>query len=222
MIQQDIDAKILKGGKWDKDRKRSGRFNPSQLGRCYRLQVLNRLNLEPTNPMPLSTLKAGVQGTATHELNQKFLPDEMCEVVVKTEHFSGRADIVESDCVSDIKSTDEWKMKKWWYKPLEVLLRTKREAFLQCGWYALHLKKPYTRIYPTPFGTIIDKEYTILTESVREEIEGEESTLIKFWEGGILPEPKARAFNGKGCNYCRFKGWCDNNKNMKTIKEVIK
>jgi len=220
MIQRDIDIEILKGGRFDPERKRSGRYNPSQLGRCYRLQVLNRLNLEPTNPLPLSSLKAGVQGTMTHELNQKYLPKEMCEVEIKTEHFSGRADIVEEDCVSDIKSTDEWKIKRYWLKPIEVLLRDKREAFLQCGWYALQLKKPYTRIYPTPFGTIIDKEYTILTETVREEIEKEESNLIRYWEEGRLPEPKPRAFGGNGCNYCQYEKWCVKHKKMKTIKEV--
>lgn len=204
-----VDNELLKEQAERKPREGSGKFKPSNLGRCYRLQVLARLNIPISNPPDLRGLKNIAQGVATHKLNQRYLPEDMCEVKIETEHFLGYADIEEENAICDIKSSEEWQIKKFWYKPVEVLVKEKYTAWLQTGWYALKRNKPYTTILPTPYGNFIKKSYSVLTESLREDIEKEESTLIKFWEDKIIPCADPRAFKGKECTYCSFKDTCD-------------
>ena len=192
----------------------SQKYKPSNFGRCYRLQLLARLDIPISNPPDIKALKRMEQGKRTHELNQSYLPGEMCEVRIETEDCLGFADFEEPDKISDIKSCDEYVIKRYWNKPIEILLKTKFENWLQVGWYGLEKKKGFVALLPTPFGCFIKDECVIPIEAIKEDVEKEIIELKKHWEvyqkEKKLPDPIPRAFNGNDCTYCSWKIYCDN------------
>jgi len=207
-VKNYIDNSLLKEQEDKKDRDRSGKYSPSSFGRCYRLQWFNRRNEPITNPPDLKALRKMAQGTATHKLNQDRLPKEKCEILVETLDVKGFADIVD-EIVYDIKSSEEWLVKKYWKRPTTFVIEDKYESFLQVAWYALELQKEFASILPLPFGTLIPYgiEHTIRVADWVDDIACELYHLRMYWDLG-MPPALPRAYNGMECNYCSWKDKC--------------
>ena len=205
-----IEQSLLAEQEAKSKRERSGKFSPSQFGRCFRAQYWNRKNEPVSNPPNVESLKRFEEGTATHQLIQKRLPKGMVEVKIDTEDVIGYADIVEEDGVIDIKSAEEWKYKRYHNIPTEIFIEKNPKHFLQCGWYACMLRKKYIRIRSNVTGSL--SVYTIheqLTIDWKDKIQHEIDMLREYWKKDELPPPEPRAFGGKECNYCSFKEKCN-------------
>lgn len=203
-----IEEDILKQETEKPHREKSGKFKPSNFGRCYRLQVLARLDYPISNPPDIKSLKRMEEGTNTHKLNQSHLPPEICEIPIETEDILGRADIVLPDCVYDIKCQEEYQIKRYWNKPIEVLLNDKFTNWLQVGWYGVALNKPFVGIFPCVYGMFIALKHRIPIEAIKEDVEKEVTQLKEFWECKILPPACPRAYNGRDCQYCAWQITC--------------
>lgn len=211
-VQDHVEKYLLKEQEKRKDRERSGKYNPSSFGRCYRLQYWNRLNEPVTNPPSIKSLIAMEEGTKHHKTIQSYLPKKKTEVKVETDYALGYADWVEDDCVYDFKTAEDWKFKRYWDIPTERAIEDKKESFLQLGWYALQLKKAKCCLVGVIKGLISDQGMVYHfqdTSCLREAIESEIEALQKFWAEQKLPPAEPRAFNGNDCAYCGFKDRCE-------------
>ena len=216
MIQQLLDYALKEK---NKPRKRSGLFSPSMLGRCYRAQIWNRMNIEQTEPPDERTFRVFEVGHIFHNFIQDLLlkqnPEFQKEVMIKTEHFCGFADLVEPDEVTDIKSMHS---RGFFYLNADTITKEKKPAIMQVLWYAKELKKKQGRIVFVSKDDLCIAEYVFpLNEFWSKALANEEKTLIEAWEKalkGVLPPAKPRAFvNKQGLSaecskYCSWKSVC--------------
>lgn len=209
MIQKLINDKLLAEQEEHKERIRSGLFNPSKFGRCYYCQILNRKNIQESNPPNIELLKQFRQGTYAHLLNQSYLPRESCEVRIEEEDILGFADVA-LDAVYDIKSTEYWKYKKYWNIPTYLVIKNNYEAFLQVAYYGLRLFKKEAIILPVPFGTFVKLEHKIIVSEWEDDVECELYHLRMYWDTEAPKE--ARAYGGNECNYCSYRDYCKGQK----------
>lgn len=191
----------------DEPRNRSGKFSPSLLGACYRRQYWNRLDEPKTNPPDERALRIFAVGNIFHEFVQQFIEKEKTEVVIETENFYGRADIVTEDAVVDIKSQHSkgfWWMKKEGYD----ISKEKYNNIMQVVFYAKELGKPWARLVFISKDDLIVEEYGFSVEKWLPEIEKEINTLVELWRGGKLPEAEPRLYGGKECEWCAYLDKC--------------
>ena len=219
-IQEIIDAKFRKEQEERKLRERSGKFNPSKFGRCYRAQIWNRRN-EPESDSPDErTLRVFGCGKIFHDWVQKILlmetekenPD--IEVRVETDDVLGFADIVFADEVIDLKSQHS---RAFHYHHQEGFdLRVdKKPDFLQAAFYAIQLNKPFFRLVYISKDDLCIAEYKpSVTTTVKAEVGEELKTLRDYWSNNILPAAEPRAYiekktgKSKECGYCGFYSRC--------------
>ena len=210
-IQQHIEEALLKEQEERKDRERSGKYSPSSFGRCYRLQYWKRLNEPESNPSDISGLIRMKEGTLHHWNLQRFLPKEQVEIRIETDDILGFADFVTEDCVYDFKTTDSWKLKKFWDIPTKQIREKKKESLMQLGWYAMELNKPKVCLVGCLTGSLMEKsriEHTFNVNDLKSDIENEVRNLLHFWKLKELPPAEPRAFAGKDCSYCGFRDKC--------------
>lgn len=215
-IEELIDQKLLANSR--EPRVRSGKYNPSFLGRCYRAQYWNKLDKPASNPFTVKVLRKFAQGNATHKLWQDLLPQEICEVPIETEYFKGRADIALSS-VMDLKGCEQWAFDRYSKIPTELYTEKNRDKFYQAGWYAVQFKLPTFCVIPVVFGTFTHVKHWAETKDWERDIKGETSILISHAVSGELPPPKPRAFGGKECNYCQWHDLCLETEPALAVKE---
>ena len=204
-IQQLVDKALL--AEQNKEREHSGKFSPSQLGRCYRAQIFKRKGEEQTNPPDSRALRVFRVGHLFHEFIQDFIPAEQVEVEIEDDDFRGRADIVEKNCVTDIKSVHSrsfWYMEKQDYDVCEQ----KYTNWLQVAWYAWKLGKEYIRILFVSKDDLCIAEYREKLEDWKDSLMAELYTLEAWWVSGKLPPAEPRAYGGKECKYCGYSELC--------------
>lgn len=210
-LQELIDESLI-----PKERERSGKYNPSSFGRCYRAQYWNRKNEPKSNPPDIRTLRVFKCGNIFEEYAVQQLPKEDCQfqVKVETNDVLGYADIVRLNEVADIKSIHS---KSFWYmvKTNYDIKKGKYHNWLQVMFYAYELKKDFGRLYFISKDDLCGKEYVQPLDAYwQKEVEKEVRTLKEIWARDWLPPALPRCEpNKKGeyweCAYCDWKDKCD-------------
>ena len=203
LLTQHIENQIEK----DKSRKRSGKWNPSSFGRCFRLQYWSRKNKIPSNPPSLDTIKMFRIGNIVEDDLSSLLPKDCCQVKVDWEDVFGYADYVDSDDVVDFKTAGNWQWKK--VTKLGYDIAFDNESYvLQVMSYAIILGKEHGHLLFIQKDTYATKLFSFKTEEWRDRVDSELFTLRNFWNQDKLPPPQPRAYNGKDCNYCQYLNSC--------------
>lgn len=224
MIAKLIDEKLTKD---QAERKKSSdKWYPSQFGRCYRAQFWRRSGVDESDPVDLRALRVFAVGNIFHNWIEGLLDCET-ETPVTEEDVSGRADIVLTDTVLDIKTVHS---QKFWHLEKESIIPiTERERanFLQVGYYAVRLNKPKCGIVMVSKDDLCISEWIIKTDTIKEQVERELVTLRKIWADGKLPnadprcyptykinkEKKTYTLTGfKECQYCNYRTKCKGEK----------
>lgn len=222
MLQKRINDFLLKEQEDRKNRQRSGKFSPSSFGKCYRAQILNRANIEPSNPPDAIILRKMKAGQLFHNFVQQFIPDKQIEVEIDDEDVRGFADIISKDCVYDIKS--QHSRAFWWQRKSNYdIKKEKYNNWLQVAYYAMKLNKKKIYLMFISKDDLCITEYFQYTVNWVKEVNKELKALRKYWNkyknNNQLPPAKPRCFNGKECGYCNWQDWCNkyeqNNKSKK-------
>lgn len=212
-IQELIDLALEQKEK----RKRSGKFSPSSLGKCYRAQFWNRKDEPQSNPIDERTNRVFKAGNLFHEFVQDVIianNQEACkEVLIETDDFKGYADLVINGEVIDLKSQHS---KAFWYR--KDLTWNELEPKLLCNilqvvFYAVNLGKERARLVFISKDDLCIQEYPIDVKKWQETLKQEIETLRKFWLKNELPPAIPRAYpdkEGKSveCKYCGWKDKC--------------
>ncbi len=206
-----VDQDLLKEEEGKKNRKRSGKFSPSSFGRCYRLQVLNRLDYPKSEKTGLGTLRIFKLGNILHEYLQEYFPKQWCEVRIEEDDVLGFADVVTSYEVADFKTygkfAEKWLPEEGDHK---LLQEKKLPAILQVVYYAMMLKKEWARIVFVSRDDMFHRDFPLEVENWRGRVEEELVMLRKYWNDKVLPAPIPRTYNGQDCKYCAWKTTCKN------------
>lgn len=217
LIQDLIDKSLLEYR--DKEKHiPSGKFKPSSLGFCFRRQYWERLGEAPSNPPDDRTFRIFKVGN----IFEKFVVDEMERVswkfdkqtLVEDSDFKGYADIVEENCVTDVKSQHS---RKFWHVKKELesgksIVDIFIHNFLQVGFYALKLGKENLRLVFISKDDLCINEYQIELKVIKETLVKEIGRLLIIWGEKKLPPAEPRLWGGKEtrkeCDYCSFKDKC--------------
>ena len=198
-------------------RKRSGKFSPSSLGKCYRAQYWNRKDEPQSNPPDERTSRVFKAGNLFHEFVQEVIikayPEAQKEVLIEIEDFKGFADLVLTDEVLDLKSQHSkafWYRKNLKWSELEPKLLTN---ILQVAFYAIELGKSRARLVYISKDDLSIQEYPFEVEKYKVLVAEEIKTLRDFWAKDILPPAKPRAYpkddgTFSECGYCAWQSKC--------------
>jgi len=202
-----------------KNRERSGKFNPSSFGQCFRRQIWNRMNVEPSNPPDNRTLLVFKCGTLFHDFIQGLMTADTAglgiEVRVEEDDVLGYADVVSNDEVIDIKSQHSFAFKYMHEEGFDVET-DKIDHVMQVSYYAIRLGKPnYRMVYVSKDDLLIEEYSRPVGEWVKMKLEEELKTLREYWANKTIPEAKPRLYKDKKtgkckeCTYCQMKDKCD-------------
>lgn len=207
MIEKLINDTLLKEQEDRKSRKRSGRWNPSSFGKCYRAQYWNRKNEPVTNPPDARNLRVFKAGKLFHDFVQGYIPNQEKEVICDKDDIFGYADIVTTDSVIDLKSQHS---KAFWYmeKNTYDITEEKKTNWLQVACYAWILGKKWCKLCFISKDDLCIKEYAMPTEKWIPKVEAELDKLRLAWNLDKLPSAQPRCYNGKECKYCGFTDKC--------------
>ena len=201
------DALLKEQREYREDHAPSHKIHPSGLGKCYRAQILKRKGEPESNPPDSRTLRVFKIGNMIHEMIQQYLDKEAVEVLIEEDDVKGYADIVESNCVTDIKSCHSRAF--WWMNKEEYdIVTQKYNNWLQVAYYGLRLGKENIKIVVVSKDDMCINEYTQKTEDWRDDVEAELYTLRCWWVSGKLPPAEPRAYGGKECKYCPYSTLC--------------
>lgn len=211
-LSQMIDEKLIKEQETRKDRIRSGKYNPSYFGRCYRLQVFNRANVPQSNPADILGLRKFAVGKLFHTFVQNLLPEHRNEVLVETEDILGYADIVidSEQTVWDIKSQHS---KSFWYmEKSQDIEKDKETNILQVMAYVYLLNFQWGKLCFISKDDLCIAQYAFHIDKWKARVEKEIEALRYWWDvyknEDSLPPAEPRAYNGKDCEYCNWKDHC--------------
>ncbi|MAF43221.1 MAG: hypothetical protein CMI54_03500 [Parcubacteria group bacterium] len=212
-IIKKITESLLQEQERRKNRERSGKWNPSKFGRCYRMQYWYRKGEAITNPPDERSLRRFKVGNLFHDFVQGFIPNKNTEVMVKEHDVIGFADIVEDDCVSDIKSQHSRAFHYMERDGYDIKVE-KKEMWLQVMYYARRLGKKRGRLIFVSKDDLCMAEYEDFVSRWEEKIQLELDTLRSFWDNSNLPPAEPRAYFDKKkevykeCDYCMYKDKC--------------
>ena len=194
-----------------KERVGSGKWHPSQFGKCFRAQFWGRLGEKKTNPIDIQTLRKFKAGDLFHDFVEKFMPEHQTEVLIETPDVKGYADIVTNEEVADIKSQHS---KSFWYAKKEGYdVKSKcLPNWLQVAWYALTLGKKYCRLVFVSKDDLTMSEYVFEANDFKAKVDEELNILCMYWKDKILPPPNPRAYGGTECYFCGYENKCWENK----------
>ena len=211
-IESLIDAAIA-----PKPRVRSGKFNPSSFGYCYRAQWWNRKDEPMSNPPDNRDIRVMYCGKLFHNFVQELgFKDYKNEVPVECEDVMGFADLVGENEVVDLKSQHS---KSFHYMDKfkgDDIKAEKYGNWLQVLYYARELGKRYGRL------TFISKDDLCIRDYIQpldaywlNELDIELNMLRLLWKNNVLPAADPRCKPNKAgefwqCNYCKFKDKCFN------------
>ena len=212
-IQQLIDNALIKP-----DRVRSGKWNPSSFGMCFRQQYWNRKDETPSNPPDAQQIRVFAAGQLFHDFVQNLICPTLNdgrEVLIESDDVKGFADIVMDNEVIDIKSQHS---KSFWYmnKKGGDIKKEKYANWLQVLYYARELGKKFGRLVFVSKDDLCIQEYVQpLDDYWLKQIDAELTALRYLWKKDELPPALPRCEpNAKGeywqCEYCKFKDRCIN------------
>jgi len=199
------------------DRIRSGKWNPSSFGMCFRQQFWNRKDETPSNPPDERTMWVFAAGQLFHDFVQGLVctehSDAKKEVCVESEDVKGFADLVLPNEVIDIKSQNS---RAFWYmaKKNADIKKVKYTNWLQVLYYARELNKEFGRLVFISKDDLCIKEYVQPLDAYwLKQIDAELSALRYLWKKDELPPALPRCEpNAKGefwqCSYCRWHQLC--------------
>jgi len=208
-LQALINEALLKAQEERKNRERSGKFSPSQLGRCFRCQICNRANIPQSNPPDERSLRIFKCGHLFHDFVQSFIPDNQTEVLCENDDFKGFADVINGEVVYDIKSVHSG---SFWYAQKEGydVKKEKYHNWLQLAYYAWILKKPRIALVQISKDDLCINEYGDFTERWLDKLQAEIDELRWHWGNystqQALPSASPR-FNREG-KYCAYRDYC--------------
>lgn len=223
-IKTILENKLLKEQDERKTKERSGKWNPSSLGQCYRRQYWNRLNIPQSNPPDVRTLSIFKVGNLFEEFVFSLMPLEI-ERQVKTETTDclGYADGVFENEVIELKTQHS---RKFWHVNKEKnetqqqgiefsITQHNPEHIMQAGFYAVTLGKEFIRlIYISKDDLCIDEYQIKMTDEIKKKIEDEFKTLNYYWDKKELPPAVPRLYPDKKlggfkeCQYCFALDFC--------------
>ncbi len=197
------------------ERKRSGLYSPSSLGKCYRAQFFNRQDELQSNPVDARMMRVFKAGNLFHSFVQDVIiknhPEAQKEVLIETDDFKGYADLVLNEEVIDIKSQHS---KAFWYR--KDLTWNKLEIKLLCNilqvvFYAVNLNKQKARLVFVSKDDVSIQEYPIDVVKWEKTLKEEIEVLRDYWKRQVLPPARARAYPDKDGKFaeCGFCGWQD-------------
>jgi hypothetical protein len=220
--QQLIDDSLI-----PKERERSGKWNPSSFGMCYRQQFWNRKNEPKSEPIDERTLRIFKAGQLFEDFVVGLLPKDngyQFQVKVETDDILGYADIVSENEVADCKSVHSKSF--WWMTKSQDIKKDKYHNWLQVMYYATELNKQFGRLVFVSKDDLCIQEYVQPVDDYwKREINAEIATLRFLWDSDILPKaeprctPKVDKRTGEitywQCSYCSFLTLC-----LKTEQEA--
>jgi len=207
-FQKEINSALASKQLEKKDRVASGRWNPSSFGRCLRSQVWKRRGEPESNPPDERTLRVFKAGFLFEEFACAGIKADK-QVKIETDDVVGYADVVDEDCVYDVKSQHS---KSFWY--MEKFAKRDVAHQKYCNWlqvmtYAMELDKCYGSLVFISKDDLCIKQFILPYDSTWERcIMRELKMLNKWWASGKVPPAKPRAFSGRECDYCSFSGRC--------------
>ena len=214
-----IELELLKQQEDGKKRERSGKFSPSQLGKCLRAQIWSRMNEPVTNEPDLDALKRFAVGNVIHTYVQNLFPVECVEVRIETEDIKGYIDIEKADEVVDIKSVSDWAFKYIKTKDFDVN-KEKPDNCMQISLYAKIKDKPKASLFFINTKSLASVQCEVDLEKWTPLVEAELATLRGYWESKKLPPAIPRIYNGSECKYCNFQIRCQREENENNKTEV--
>ena len=214
-IEQIINDHLAKKNEERNSRVRSGKYNPSKMGRCYKAQLMDRQDIEPSNPIDERGLRVLACGTHFHNWIQGMLPDHDTEVKIENDDFCGYADIVTEDMVIDLKSqhSNAW---HWMTKEGYNFNDQKRHDIFQVTFYAMMLGKPMASLCYISKDDLCVYQRTFEIKHFIIEVENEISMLHHFWQEQNVPAPAGRAYgidkktghSNECAKYCPYRDMC--------------
>lgn len=212
-IQELIDKALMPSVE---KRKRSGKFSPSSLGKCFRAQIWNRMDIPQEQP-DARTLRVFKAGNLFHDFVQGVIcenhKDIKKEVKVEDDHFFGYADLVNGETVWDIKSQHSQAFH--WMAKSKDITEDKKQNILQVMLYCKLLGKKEGRLVFVSKDDLCIAEYGFsYNERWQKELEAEVNTLIEYWFKDVIPAAQPRAYKKKDgsfaeCGYCPFRNMCN-------------
>lgn len=191
-----------------------GKWRASMLGRCLRAQYWTRLHVAYSNELPIKTLRTFKFGDIIHQSIQQALPAEKCEQEFEFEDLVFHPDYIGDDTVYDFKSIRSFAFKLMQKDSFDIT-KSKPEHCLQVMTEAVYLNKMYGELIyickdSSETNYDIDKRFRFKAEDWVARVNEELLMLRECWEP-IRKQPPAmpRVYNGKECQYCSFKGLCD-------------
>lgn len=194
----------------DRDtRTRSGMWNPSSLGRCYRNQFFNRKNEPETEPKDLGFLKRMKLGKFIHQYAQGCYPIECSEKKVMRDNLLGYYDLVYEGKVIDIKSVSEWEFKRISVKGYDVEKQKETNCLQVCSYAWMAGFRKAGLVFIGICSELPSREFEIDVDRFIPKIEEELKVLNEYWDKKELPPAIPRAYFGKDCQYCGWRTKCN-------------
>ena len=199
--------------------KRSGKFNPSSFGMCYRRQIWNRMDESKSNPPDARSLRVFKAGDLFEDFVRelvvksgtgwKYIGDEPIEC----DDIKGYGDLECNNEVADIKSQHSrsfWQMVKC--EDIEV---DKYHNWLQVLYYARERKKQFGRLVFVSKDDLCIQEYVQPLDGYwLGQLDAELKALRYLWKKQEIPPAQPRCVpTAKGtywhCDYCSWKDKCN-------------
>ena len=218
-IQDLIDKSLL-----PKPRIRSGKWNPSSFGYCFRSQYWNRKDEPKSNPPDARSMRVFKVGDLFHEFVQNtVIRFEPCiiETEIETDDVKSFVDIVRETEVVDLKSQHS---KSFWWM-------LKKDCDIKVEKYGNWLQVMYgAKMFGKDFGRLvfISKDDLAIQEYVQplkgywlKQVTEELRVLRLMWDNDHLPKAKPRCNHSynkktKECKYwhCTYCSWQDKCRDM--------
>ena len=189
----------------------SGKYKPSNLGRCYRLQYWARKGEEETNKPDERLLRVFECGKIFHNWVQNIIKEGVeIEKRIETPDFVGYADMVNTDEVIELKTVHSYQFH---HLKDETISETKLPNILQGMFYVKELGKKRLKLVMISKDDLCIAEYVFEYDKFEMKLREEIATLKNWWDRQELPPAIPRAYTKKNkvgvteckdCEYCNF------------------
>lgn len=207
-----VDKHLLR--QQNREHKGSGKWKPSNFGRCYRYQYWVRVGETVTNPVPANTLRVFAIGKMIHSWLQDIIGRyeySIIESLIDVDEVKAFVDVVGIDEIIEIKSVRSFGFRVI-KKDEFVLDRDKQPELLQATYYALKKGKEFARLIFVDKDTLEFQEFVVKIAPYLPMLTEEFENLNSYWDMKKLPPALPRAYKGKECAYCGFSDKCKGGK----------
>lgn len=198
-------------------RERSGCFNPSKFGSCFRAQIWNRANMQSL-PVDERTLRVFKVGNMFEDYVCQYMEGCEFQVEVKEDDVFGYCDAMDKERVYEIKSQHSFGFH-YMMKDGYDIKKQKAHNILQVMYYAKMLDKEYGDIIWVSKDDLCIYQHTFFTDEWAPVVDTELARLREYWDiytnTGELPLPEPRLFYKTKTNsydehtkYCSYRELC--------------